>query len=227
MQTEQMLHHGYASGLDMAVLLGHWTWALLVQRPALAIFNAIYRFVMVANYRRFSIWPTVRRELEVVVALAPLLQACIGASWYGKIVASDSSSIGLGVVAASADPVDLVHIIQSPEPADMVDQFRWSTIVSSSWRYAEHINVLELRALATSIRWILSHPSSIGRRVILLSDSSVVVGAVSKGRSSSQPLLRRLRAISALVLASGLQLHVKWIPSELNPADEPSRRFTC
>lgn len=113
LRTEAMLRHGSASGLDMAVLLGHWTWALLVQRPAFAIFNAIYRFVLVAGPRRFSIWRTVRRELEIVVALAPLLQASIGAPWHHKIVASDSSSTGLGVVAASADEPHLLAIINS------------------------------------------------------------------------------------------------------------------
>jgi hypothetical protein len=45
-----------------------------------------------------------------------------------------------------------------------------------------------------------------------------------KGRSSSPLLLRRLRAISAWLLASGLRLLLYWTPSEDNPADEPSRR---
>ena len=102
---------------------------------------------------------------------------------------------------------------------------RWSTIVSARWRDSEHINVLELRALTTSIKWVCSHPFAVGLRVWLLCDSSVVVGAVSKGRSSSQSVLRRLRPLSAWLLASGVQPRVTWIPSASNPADEPSRRF--
>ena len=60
---------------------------------------------------------------------------------------------------------------------------------------------------------------------MLLVDSSVSVYALNKGRSSSRPMLRRLRAIAALVLASGLRVFTRWIPSKSNPADEPSRRF--
>src|SRR4051812_22284814 len=87
---------------------------------------------------------------------------------------------------------------------------------------AEHINVLEARALSTAVRWVLSHPLSMGRRLLALSDSQVVIGAVNKGRSSSQQLLRCLRGVSALLLASGVRLVLQWVPSASNPADEPS-----
>lgn len=102
----------------------------------------------------------------------------------------------------------------------------WTTIVASPWHTEEHINVLELRSLSTAVRWALSHPNTIGNKLLVLSDSQVAVGVMSKGRSSSPPLLRRSRAIAAALLASGLQLFVHWIPSASNPADEPSRRWS-
>jgi len=113
----------------------------------------------------------------------------------------------------------------SPEIDGPLLAARWRVIVAAPWREEEHINSLELRAASTALRWALSSPASVGRRVLLLSDSQVAVGALSKGRTSSPPLLRRLRAVAALVLASGVQLRVRWIPSAANPADEPSRRF--
>ena len=100
---------------------------------------------------------------------------------------------------------------------------RWRTVVSSQWNYAEHINVQELRAVSTAMRWVLSRPAAIGRRLLLLSDSTVVVGAANKGRSSSPDILRVLRSVCALVLCAGVQIVVRWVPSEVNPADEPSR----
>jgi hypothetical protein len=69
----------------------------------------------------------------------------------------------------------------------------------------------------------MSFRSAVGKRVLVLSDSQVVIGAVTKGRSSSPQLLRRLRTVSALVLAGGIRLSVRWVPSEFNPADGPSR----
>jgi hypothetical protein len=59
--------------------------------------------------------------------------------------------------------------------------------------------------------------------VYLLVDSMVAFFTLWKGRSSSPKLLLVLRKISALLLASGVMLLPGWIPSEVNPADAPSR----
>ena len=52
-------------------------------------------------------------------------------------------------------------------------------------------------------------------------DSTALVGSVSNGRSSSRLLLRRLRPLSALLIAFALNLSVVWISSTSNPADGP------
>ena len=101
----------------------------------------------------------------------------------------------------------------------------WQVVLAAPWRALEHINSYELRSSSTAIRWLLSHPGTIGTRVMLLSDSQVAVGCMAKGRTSSHVLLRRMRSIASHVLASGINVYCRWIPSELNPADEPSRRF--
>jgi hypothetical protein len=102
---------------------------------------------------------------------------------------------------------------------------RWYTVVSKPWRRKEHINVLEATALRTAIRWIHSRSLSSGRRLLVLSDSAVVVMSHSKGRSSSLALLSNCRRTSAYLLASGLHLFLRWIPSALNWADAASRTF--
>jgi hypothetical protein len=101
----------------------------------------------------------------------------------------------------------------------------WQVVLAARWRALEHINSYELRSSSTAIRWLLSHPGTTGTRVMLLSDSQVAVGCMAKGRTSSHVLLRRMRSIASHVLASGINMYCRWIPSELNPADEPSRRF--
>ena len=208
----------------MSSLVGRWTWACLAARPALAVLNAVYRFAECAQGRRFKIWASVAQELRTLIGLAPLLFTCTSAQWFDRVVATDASSTGFGVVAAVAVS-DPAVVVTKDDAKVLADQSAWRTIVAAPWRVTEHINVLELRALNTALRRVLSHPRAVGARVRILCDSQVVVGAVTKGRSSSQPLLRRLRTLAALTLASGLRPALVWIASESNPADEPSRNF--
>jgi hypothetical protein len=87
--------------------------------------------------------------------------------------------------------------------------------------------LLEARAVLSSIRWLLSnqYPSLFRRNFVVLVDSLVVLYALRKGRSSSPALLRRLRAISALVLATNSVLTPVYVPTDSNPADRASRAF--
>jgi hypothetical protein len=87
----------------------------------------------------------------------------------------------------------------------------------------EHINLKEARALLVFVRWVLRTPAHFGRRLVVLVDSKVVVGAATKGRSASYPLNRLLRRLAALCLFGDLLLHLVFIPTEHNPADAPSR----
>lgn len=237
--TVRLLARGTCTGRDMAQLVGRWTWLMLVTRPALACFNSVYRFIQSAGRRVFTLWPTVARELWVVARLSPLFVTSLSAPWYSHVMATDASLSGTGVVAARVadDVVSLAARISgsaSLASKSMVDnsidhtllQRPWSTLVSAPWRREEHINQLELLSVSIAVRRVLSSPSSIRHRLLVLSDSQVAVGALSKGRSSSHKLLRRIRPLSALLLGSGLQLHLRWIPSESNPADGPSRAWT-
>jgi hypothetical protein len=219
--TLDLLDRGLCSGLEMAQVVGRWTWCVLPCRPAFAVFSAVYRYIQCAGRRVFTIWPSVARELVTIVGLAPLLFTPLDAPWFDRVVATDASEAGLGVVATKTPPDALLASNCNPSTV------RWSTIVSAPWRRAdaEHINILEARALCTAVRWALTFPHSICRRLLAFSDSQVVVFAASKGRSSSFSLLRRLRYLAALLLASGILLNLRWIQSEANPADSASRHF--
>jgi hypothetical protein len=245
--TRQLLINGKATGRYLAQIVGRWTWAMLVCRPALACFNSVYRFIQLANRNLFNIWPSVHQELWCAIRLAPLLWSSLDGIWFDRVLACDASLDGQGVCATKDIPTDSIikasyhcGVIVNSDPVNqssintslgllpMTGTHHWSTIVSSPWtKGEEHINSYELRSATTAIRWTLSFPQSLPhRRLLLLSDSQVAVGCLTKGRSSSHNLLKRLRTISSLLLASGLQLFCRWIPSESNPADEPSRRFS-
>jgi hypothetical protein len=230
--TERLIAKGYASGREVAALVGRWVWAALVRRPILAALQNVYRFIECARGRSFALWPSVARELRVLSGLAPLMIAVLSAPRHGTVVATDASMTGMGVTACRAAdlPVDLPSRPDGGNRDDVavgqeVAHLRWRTIVACQWRYKEpeHINSYELRAADTGVRWLLSSPHSQRSRLTILTDSAVAAGALSKGRSSSPIILRRLRRISALLLASGCVLDVCFVRSEFNPADAPSR----
>jgi hypothetical protein len=103
------------------------------------------------------------------------------------------------------------------------DYAHWTTWISTPWRYAQHINALEMSSVVLALRRILSSPQSVGRRILLMSDSSSVAFTLMKGRSSAPALISGMRKCAALLLASSCQLQILWIPTSFNPADDPSR----
>ena len=182
------------------------------------MFSAVYRFIETAGGRDFNIWPSVAKELRVAVGLVPLLFSPLDAKWFPKMVATDASESGQGVVAASCPSPALAEMSRAPlplhegEPADrtahpLLQEVDWRVIVAAPFRHAEHINVLELRALTTAVRWAFSSPRAICSRLLAWVDSTVVMFAARKGRSSAYQLLRLLRRLSAFLLCSGMMLY--------------------
>jgi hypothetical protein len=230
--TLQVVRRGTASGRELSRLVGRWTWACLVNRPALSVLNAVYRYIECAGDRVFDLWPSVRDEC-ILANLAPLLVAELAVQSFPSVIATDASSTGLGVVATRVQEAVLRQIREQPRDpigttqpeinALLSARPRWRGIAAHRWRYHEPINRLELRAVKTAVLWALSHPCAIGSHLLVLSDSAVVVGALAKGRSSEQPLLRLMRSVNALTLAAGVRLDVRWIPTDVNPADALSR----
>ena len=51
----------------------------------------------------------------------------------------------------------------------------------------------------------------------------VALGALCKGRSSAPPLLRLCRQAAAIIMAMDIRPLLRYIASEVNPADGPSR----
>ena len=237
MDTINLLRIGSCTGDSLAQLVGRWTWVMLIVRPALACFNSVYRFIKCAGRKLFRIWPSVSNELWMIARLSPLFMVHMSSTTFPETFATDASMSGQGIVSASISPtlVELAArssgIVTPKNDNDTVidDQLlnhKWKTLVAAPWKYGEeHINQLEIISIATGVRRLLSTPYSIRRRVLFLSDSQVAVAILSKGRTSSYKLLRRVRSISALLLASGIQLFLRWIPSLKNPADGPSRLY--
>jgi hypothetical protein len=114
-------------------------------------------------------------------------------------------------------------LLRESHVARQVGSAHWSTLVSSPWGRDAHINILELEALHLGLLWCASRPTLTGARLPVLVDSSAAYYIARKGRSSTGRLLTVFRRCSAVALAMAASLTPMWIPSELNPADAPSR----
>ena len=103
--------------------------------------------------------------------------------------------------------------------------WKWREVAGWAWRGPpEHINQLELRAVLTTLKWLIGKKQMVNCRVLHLTDSMVVLHALSRGRSSSRKLRRTLMRVQALLLVSNLHPVWAYVHTSLNPADRPSRR---
>lgn len=98
----------------------------------------------------------------------------------------------------------------------------WSTTHKCRFGHKQHINILEMKMLKAELKDLVTLDTTPQRAVVLV-DSRVVVGAFSKGRSSSRQLNRILRSMLGWMVAGQKSLHLVWVQSCANPSDFPSR----
>ena len=102
-------------------------------------------------------------------------------------------------------------------------QSRWSLAYKGPWQKTEHTNVQETRVIVGLLRHLARLSDCWNKRYLIFTDSMVALGCLSKGRSSAPALLRLCRQATAVILAFSLRPLLRYIPSELNIADGPSR----
>ena len=104
-------------------------------------------------------------------------------------------------------------------------KWTWYEVLAHRFKDPEHINVLELRAALSMLRWRTRSARRVRTRFVHLVDSQVALAVLVKGRSSSWRLNRVLCQVNALTLASGLLPCYAYVRSTWNTADKPSRRW--
>ena len=118
--------------------------------------------------------------------------------------------------------VDLID--DFPEiPAKYMDRSLWYLLWRSRMRFREPVHLIEARSILGAVRHRARDSEKHGKHVVVLNDNMSVVLAMQKGRCSNYGLLRILRRTAAHCFAAGIRLHVRWLPSERNVADEDSR----
>ena len=103
--------------------------------------------------------------------------------------------------------------------------WKWRVDFSFGWKASEHINALECRAALASLRWRCRQRRLFGHRVVHLLDSSVVIGCLTRRRSTSYRLAPLVKRTNALELATGIISTYGFTRSSHNPADKPSRHI--
>ena len=110
-----------------------------------------------------------------------------------------------------------------PRQSVSAQWWTWVPVFKTRWKYKSHINLLELEAIILGVKHQVYRLGYTGCRMFHISDSYVCISIVSKGRSSSRLLQRRLKYLAALLLASNVQLVLAHVESTDNPTDEASR----
>ena len=120
---------------------------------------------------------------------------------------------------------DLLAPKKYPRQSVQSSWWRWRPVFATRWKFEEHINALEIRAVYLSLLWKARQRRLCSRRSFHITDSYVAMSTLSKGRTSSHKLQPLIRKISALLLAGQLQLILAHVDSSDNPTDAASREF--
>lgn len=101
----------------------------------------------------------------------------------------------------------------------------WHLLWNSPISFPEPVHLIEARSVLAALKHRARDVQRHGKRILVFNDNMGVVLSIQKGRSCSYGLLRLIRRISAHCLATGIRLAVRWVPSEFNVADSPSRQW--
>jgi hypothetical protein len=216
--TQEMLRRRSVEARVVQRLLGHWAWWLQLCRPVYSALDTVYPFVLESGSRgRVQLPLSVRREFRMLLRLAPCVRCHLDWPVAPVVHMVDAGPRMGAVVSTSFDPPPEFTAQVEPPP-----RRKWKLAVQRAWKYEEHNNCLEGR----TVLWAVERCARAGLRnrvCVVFTDSLVIKGAFSKGRSSSRSINRLCRRHAALCLAFGLRVVLKYVPSAENWADGPSR----
>lgn len=109
-------------------------------------------------------------------------------------------------------------------PKHLLDFSNWRTAKLGKWGFKdESITIKEGRALVLAVRRLARSRKNRGKNHVVLLDNLALCFSTAKGRGHNFSMLRIMQQIGSISLACNLGIFPRWIPSEYNPADGPSR----
>ena len=209
------------------------------RKCCMSVLGRVYRFVADMNDKRFVRLPAdVLDELRAALFCLPEAFTDVRAPIQTRIWCSDATPESAGTVHAEVSRAFSRALFDHSEHAGEYTRLDWSEVsrllspwegpvlpdrlrlalkaanwhVGHSLRFREtsHVNLQEARALRLVIRRCAAE-SNAGFRIIVIVDSRVVLGAFSKGRSSSSRLNSILRSCLGYFLLAGISVHLCWV----------------
>lgn len=235
-------------------MLGHCTFIGLTNRLLLSIFHSIYAFIRKEYYTPSRLWDSVREELIAFRGLMIFLQSDWARPWNDLVACSDSSTTGYGVSTAywprgtvgecgrilertrfkrvggcdaRESALTSAGFVRDSVTGDWVaGDIPSSEYLDKSGWSLDQILTLEARALVKSLKRIAMSIFGHDVRQLLLVDNMSVCLAFDRSRARNFPLLVQIRRFASYCLARNIQCSVRWVPSELNNSDSPSRYYS-
>ena len=269
-----LLTRGRSTGRLLEVVIGHLTYAFLVNRPLLSIFHHCYRFVRRHYLEKAKLWPSVIEELKAARGALIFCRSDWWRQWNDLISASDASLEGYGVCTCKAPKAAVSAVGRLSErerfkrraghsaresalealhadleshsevddellasagwaasrefaevPASLLRKDLWDVKRAGRWRFQEGEGIYELesRALLMSLERVVCSRHGRDMRQLLLVDNMAVSLAFERCRSRHFGVLKVIRKFGAYCLGRNVSTSVRWVPSEANAADGPSR----
>ena len=102
-----MLDRRLVSGREVEVMIGHLTFAMLLNRPALSTFRAVYDFSRKHYHAPHKLWDSARRELKIALGLIILLEVDWSLPWCTTVTCSDATLHGYACHEAEWSPEEV------------------------------------------------------------------------------------------------------------------------
>lgn len=235
MATRAAVRSPQLSGRQLSVLLGHWAWWLMLRPPIFSVLDDVYAFTRSPEGRDHEardVPDTVRGELRMLLRLAPFVRADLSWPVDSRVYMSDACEVAGAACYSTVEPELARSFVQTsaswegacePPGLDFCNPSRWRVGARTTWKRDGQIDALEGEAHLLGLRHAVRDRRRRRRRKLDFVDNQALLGCVRKGRSSARRLLRVCRRVASLVLFAELRLHLRYVPTDRNVADAPSR----